>query len=172
MSSRVLRPGRVRCGCGEHEPEVSVLVRGLLSPGWNRHDGDMPQFAVRPRGKIGQAGFLPALADGDGQRIGLAGIGVPSYLQPGLLAFVPAEEYPPARRVNDERRRRGVQRNGPCPRVCGTFRESENALPIGRLLVALRLVSAQQADETITIGILSRGAHSGEPRPSLPGAVA
>ncbi len=120
-----------------------MLVSGLVSPGWNRHDGDMPQFGVRPWGKIGQACFLAALAEGDGQRIGLAGIGVPAYLQPGLLTLVPAEQNPAARRVNDERGRGDMQRNGTRPWVRGTLRERKDSLPVSSLNVAPRLVAAQ-----------------------------
>jgi hypothetical protein len=162
LSSRALRPDCVRCIGGEQESEVSVLVRGLFAPGWNRHDRHLAQLSIRPGGEVGQACFLAALTDGDCQRIGFAGVGVAANLQPGLLTLVPAEQNPAARRMNDARRRRDVQRNGPRPGISGAFRERENSLPVGSLLIVLRLILAQQVNDAVMVVVAGGRGHIGE----------
>ena len=122
-----LRGGLVRMVRGQHEPQVTVLVRGLALARRDVDDDRVPQVRVRPRGQVRQPGLLRGLPERDGQRVGLARVAVPADLEPGLLALVPAEQHPAAGRVHDKRGRGGVQRPGPLPGAARRRRPARGA---------------------------------------------
>lgn len=105
-----------------------MLVRRFVAPGRHGDDDDLHR-RLGQRVQVGQAGLLPALAKRDGERVVLAGIGVPADLEPALHALVPAEQHPPRRRVDDERRAGDVHGV-----LAGPARFGADALDIGRVV--------------------------------------
>jgi hypothetical protein len=72
---------------------------------------------------------------------------VAADLEPGLLALVPAQQYPGGGRVHDQRGRGDVQREVAPVRVGGGLGQRPHPMDVGRFGVALRAVAVQERDQ-------------------------
>src|SRR4029077_20213850 len=133
----------------QHEPQISVFVRGLPLASQDRNDDDVPQLRVWPWPQVGQPGLLPGLAQRNGQRVTFAGISVPTHLQPRLLALMPAQQDLAARRVHDQRRPSDVQWGRARPRIIRCPHELGDPVYITGLGAVLRIVAAQERSQLI-----------------------
>jgi Domain of unknown function (DUF5655) len=130
-------------GC-QDEPQIRVFVGGLSVIGRHRYHDDVPQRPVGPGFEVREAGLLPTLAHRHREWITLTRIRMAAHLQPRLLSLVPTEQHPPARRMDDERRRGHVQRGAPIPRRTGRYEPADSANVAGlrdRGLVRPQLLS-------------------------------
>src|SRR4249919_1361929 len=93
---------------------------------------------------VGQAGLLPRFPADDDERVALARVAVPSYLQPGLLTLVPAQQHPGGGRVDDQRGRGDVQREVAPVWVGGGLHQSPDPPDVCYLGVALRVVAVKE----------------------------
>jgi hypothetical protein len=140
----VLGPGRLGSLGGHEVAEIRVLVGRLALARGDVDDDQVPELSVRPGHQVGQPGLLGGFPKRDGQRVALPRVTVPTHLQPGLLPLVPAQQYPPGRRVHDQRGRGDMQRQLAPPWVIGGLGQGPYPRQVGRLGLALCLVLRQQ----------------------------
>ena len=124
-----------------------MFVGGFGVTGRDVDDDHVPDPGVRPWHQVGEPGLLLRFPPGDGQRVGFSRVAVPADLQPGLLALVPAQQYPRGGRVHDQRGCGDVQRKLTLPGVSGAFGQITDPPQVGCFHVSERLVAIQQCGQ-------------------------